>query len=114
MNYLFKLAEMALNSSDKKIFTLEDGHSMAISPAGDGKTMQIDIDDGESYRTRGSNSFVSQIVKILKNRGVAWWDGTKEGQDDIYQVLSMYEQLGDAQQECPQSVRGDEYSASSH
>jgi len=48
MNYLFKLADVALKSVGKKTFTLEDGHSMTIFPSGDGKTMKIDIDDGES------------------------------------------------------------------
>ena len=68
--------------------------------------MKIDIDDGESYKTRGSNSFVAQIVKILKNRGVAWWDETKEGQDNAYTVLSMYEQFEDVHQEELQNMPG--------
>lgn len=106
MNYLFKLADVALKSVGKKTFTLEDGHSMTIFPSGDGKTMKIDIDDGESYKTRGSNSFVAQIVKIFKNRGVAWWDETKEGQDNAYTVLSMYEQFEDVHQEELQNMPG--------
>jgi len=114
MNYLFKLADVALMSVGKKTFTLEDGHSMTISPSGDGKTMKIDIDDGESYKTRGSNSFVSQIVKILKNRGVAWWDETKEGQDNVYNVLSMYEQFEDVPQEELQNMPSNKCSLYSH
>lgn len=106
MNYLFKLADVALKSVGKKTFTLEDGHSMTIFPSGDGKTMKIDIDDGESHKTRGSNSFVAQIVKILKNRGVAWWDETKKGQDNAYTVLSMYEQFEDVHQEELQNMPG--------
>lgn len=101
MHYLFKLAGMALQSDGAKRFTLEDGHVMTISPIGDGKTMEISIEDGASYQTRGVDSFIKQIEKILKNRGVAWWDEAKEGQGDIYQVLSMYEQFGDVQQEEP-------------
>ena len=114
MNYLFKLADVALKSVGKKTFTLEDGHSMTIFPSGDGKTMKIDIDDGESYKTRGSNSFVSQIEKILKNRGVAWWDETKEGQDNVYNVLSMYEQFEDVHQEELQNMPGNQSSLASH
>ena len=114
MDYLFKLADVALKSAGKKTFTLEDGHSMTISSSGDGKTMKIDIDDGESYKTRGSNSFVSQIVKILKNRGVAWWDETKEGQDYVYNVLSMYEQFEDVHQEELQNMSGNKSSLTSH
>ena len=36
MDYLFKLADVALKSAGKKTFTLEDGHSMTISSSGDG------------------------------------------------------------------------------
>ena len=64
MNYLFKLTDVTLKSVGKKTFTLEDGHSMTVSPSGDGKTMEIGIDDWESHKTRGSNDFVPQIVKI--------------------------------------------------
>lgn len=114
MNYLFKLTEKALKSSGKKIFTLEDGHSMTIFSVGDGKTMQINIEDGESYRTIGVNSFVSQIEKILKNCGTPWWDGTKEGQDNIYQVLSMYEQFEDTPQDGPNDLSRCNHTISSH
>lgn len=114
MNYLSRLAETALRSVGKKTFTLEDGHTMTIFPTGDGKTMQINIDDGESYKTKGGNSFVSQIVKILKNRGGADWDGTKEGKDNIYQVLSMYEQFGDVSREESQDVGDGNYSSNLH
>jgi hypothetical protein len=114
MNYLFNLADVALKSIVKKTFTLEDGHSMTISPSGDGKTMKIDIDDVESYKTRGSNNFVSQIVKILKNRGVAWWDETKEGQDNVYNVLSMYEQFEDVHQEKLLNMPGNKCSINSN
>ena len=76
--------------------------------------MKIDIDDGESYKTRGSNSFISQIVKILKNRGVAWWDETKEGQDNVYNVLSMYEQFEDVPQQERQDMLGNNCSVNSH
>ena len=114
MDYLFKLADVALKSAGKKTFTLEDGHSMTISSSGDGKTMKIDIDDGVSYKTRGSNSFISQIVKILKNRGVAWWDETKEGQDNVYNVLSMYEQFEDVPQQERQDMLGNNCFVNSH
>ena len=90
MNYLSELASTALTSTGNKIFTIQDGHEMTISPAGDGKTMNITIDDGVSYKTRGVKNFVKKIEAILKNRGVTGWDETREGQDSIGQVLSMY------------------------
>lgn len=90
MKYLFELAYAALMSSGNKMFTIQDGHEMTLSPAGDGKTMNINIDDGVSYKTKGVNNFVKKIEIILKNRSVAGWDETREGQDSIGQVLSMY------------------------
>ena len=96
MNYLSELASMALMSKGNKIFTIEDGHDMTITPAGDGKTMNISIDDGVSYTTKGVKSFVKQIETILKNRSVTGWDETRQGQDTIGQVLSMYKDDGSA------------------
>ena len=61
MNYLSELASMALMSKGNKIFTIEDGHDMTITPAGDGKTMNISIDDGVSYKTKGVRSFIKKI-----------------------------------------------------
>ena len=90
MNYLSELASTALTSTGNKIFTIQDGHEMTISPAGDGKTMNITIDEGVSYKTKGVKNFVKKIEAILKNRGVTGWDETREGQDSIGQVLSMY------------------------
>ena len=94
MNYPSVLASTALMSTGNKIFTIQDGHEMTITPAGDGKTMNINIDDGVSYKTRGVKSFVKKIEAILKNRSVTGWDETREGQDSIGQVLSMYNDDG--------------------
>ena len=41
MEYLSRLASMALKSKGSKIFTIQDGHEMTITPAGDGKTMTV-------------------------------------------------------------------------
>ena len=70
MDYMHELASIALKSVDSKKFTIEDGHEMTITPAGDGKTMRINIDDGVSYKTKGANDFIKKIEEILTNRGV--------------------------------------------
>ena len=90
MNCLSELASVALMSNGNKRFTIQDGHEMTITPAGDGKTMNIIIDDGASYKTKGAADFVKKIEQILEGRGIAGWDETREGQDSIDQVLSMY------------------------
>ena len=90
MNYLSELASVALMSNGNKRFTIQDGHEMTITPTGDGRTMNINIDDGVSYKTKGVNNFVKQIELILKDRSVTGWDETREGQDTLGQVLSMY------------------------
>ena len=94
MNYLSELASLALMSKGNKIFTIEDGHDMIITPAGDGKTMNINIDDGVSYKTKGVRNFIKKIELILKTRSTAGWDETREGQDSLGQVLSMYKDDG--------------------
>lgn len=96
MDYLSALASIALKGTGNKVFIIEDGHEMTISSAGDGKTMNISIDDGVSYTTKGVKSFVKQIESILKNRSVTGWDETRQGQDTIGQVLSMYKDDGSA------------------
>ncbi len=90
MEYPLDLVSVALKSRGEKIFTLADGHEMKILPVGDGKTMDIIIDDGASYKTKGANDFVKKVEQILEGRGIAGWDETREGQDSIDQVLSMY------------------------
>lgn len=90
MNYLHELASIALISNGNKSFTIQDGHEMTITPAGDGKTMKITIDDGVSYTTKGVRGFVKKIESILKGRSVAGWGETPEGQDTLAQVLCMY------------------------
>ncbi|MTJ93061.1 MAG: hypothetical protein F8N36_09400 [Desulfovibrio sp.] len=91
MDNISNLASVALMSRESKIFTIEDGHEMTITPAGDGKTMNINIDDGASYTTKGVSAFIEQIERILKARSVAGWDEAREGQDSLGQVLSMYD-----------------------
>ena len=90
MNYLHELASVALRSSGNKSFTIQDGHEMTITPAGDGKTMNITIDDGVSCTTKGVREFVKKIESILKGRSVAGWGETPDGQDTLTQVLCMY------------------------
>ena len=90
VEYQLDLVSVALKSEGEKIFTLADGHEMKILPSGDGKSMSIIIDDGVSYKTKGANDFVKIIRQILEGRGIAGWDETREGQDSIDQVLSMY------------------------
>lgn len=90
MEYLSRLAAMALKSKGSKIFTIQDGHEMTITPAGDGKTMNINIDDGASYKTKGVRDFIEKIERILKARSVTGWDEARQGQDSPGQVLSMY------------------------
>ena len=90
MEYLSRLASMALKSKGSKIFTIQDGHEMTITPAGDGKTMNINIDDGASYKTKGVGNFIEKIERILKARSVTGWDEARQGQDSPDQVLSMY------------------------
>ena len=90
MEYQLDLVSVALKSEGEKNFTLADGHEMKILPSGDGKTMSIIIDDGASYKTTGANDFVKKVEQILECRGIAGWDETREGQDSIDQVLSMY------------------------
>ena len=90
MEYLSRLASMALKSKGSKIFTIQDGHEMTITPAGDGKTMNINIDDGASYKTKGVGDFIEKIERILKARSVTGWDEARQGQDSHDQVLSMY------------------------
>ena len=90
MDYISNLASMALMSKGNKMFTIEDGHEMTITPAGDGKTMDINIDDGESYKTKGVSNFIEKIEFILKARSVTGWDEAREGQDSLGQVLCMY------------------------
>ena len=90
MDYISNLASMALMSKGNKMFTIEDGHEMTITPAGDGKTMNINIDDGTSYKTKGVSEFIERIERILKARSVIGWDEAREGQDSLGQVLSMY------------------------
>ena len=90
MDYISNLASMALMSKGNKMFTIEDGHEMTITPAGDGKTMNINIDDGTSYKTKGVSDFIERIERILKARSVTGWDEAREGQDSLGQVLSMY------------------------
>ena len=90
MEYPLDLVSVALKSNGGKIFTLADGHEMKILSFGDGKIMDIIIDDGASYKTKGAADFVKKIEHILEGRGIAGWDETREGQDSIDQVLSMY------------------------
>ena len=90
MDYISNLASMALMSKGNKMFTIEDGHEMTITPAGDGKTMNINIDDGTSYKTKGVSDFIERIERILKARSVTGWDEARQGQDSPDQVLSMY------------------------
>lgn len=90
MDYLSRLASMALKSRGSKIFTIQDGHEMTITPIGDGKTMNISIDDGASYKTKGVGNFIEIIERILRARSVTGWDEAREGQDSLGQVLSMY------------------------
>ena len=90
VEYQLDLVSVALKSEGEKIFTLADGHEMKILPSGDGKTMSIIIDDGVSYKTKGANDFVKIIRQILEGRGIAGWDETREGQDNVDQVLFMY------------------------
>ena len=90
MDYLSHLASMALKSRGSKMFTIQDGHEMTITPAGDGKTMHINIDDGASYKTKGVGAFIEKIERILKTRSVIGWDEARQGQDSPSQVLSMY------------------------
>ena len=90
MEYPLDLVSVALKSNGGKIFTLADGHEMKILPVGDGKIMDIIIDDGASYKTKGAADFVKKIEQILEGRGIAGWDETREGQDNVDQVLFMY------------------------
>lgn len=90
MDYLSDIASMALMSKGSKRFTIQDGHEMTITPTGDGKTMNINIDDGASYKTKGVSAFIEKIERILKARSVTGWDEAREGQDSLGQVLSMY------------------------
>ena len=90
MDYISNLASMALMSKGNKMFTIEDGHEMTITPAGDGKTMNFNIDDGTSYKTKGVSDFIERIERILKARSVTGWDEARQGQDSPDQVLSMY------------------------
>lgn len=97
VEYQLDLASMALKSKGEKIFILADGHEMKIIPLDDGKRMDIIIDDGASYKTKGAKDFVKKIEQILADRGITGWDETREGQDRIDQVLSMYKNdLNDA------------------
>ena len=97
MEYQFDLVSMALKSKGEKVFILADGHEMKIMSSDDGKTMDIIIDDGASYKTKGAKDFVKIIGQILESRGITGWDETREGQDSIDQVLSMYkDELNDA------------------
>jgi len=97
VEYPLDLVSAALKSKGEKIFILADGHEMKIMPLDDGKTMDIIIDDGASYKTKGAKNFVKIIGQILESRGIAGWDETREGQDRIDQVLSMYKnELNDA------------------
>ena len=97
MEYPLDLVSAALKSKGEKIFILADSHEMKIMPLDDGKTMDIIIDDGASYKTKGAKNFVKIIGQILESRGIAGWDETREGQDRIDQVLSMYKnELNDA------------------
>ena len=90
VEYQLDLVSVALKSEGEKIFTLADGHEMKILPSGDGKSMSIIIDDGVSYKTKGASNFVKIIRQILDGRGIAGWDETREGQDNVDQVLFMY------------------------
>ena len=97
MEYQLDLVSVTLKSEGEKNFTLADGHEMKILPSGDGKTMSIIIDDGASYKTKGAKDFLKKIEQILAGRGITGWDETREGQDRIDQVLSMYKNdLNDA------------------
>ena len=90
VEYQHDLVSVALKSKGEKKFILADGHEMKIMPLNDGKTMDIIIDDGASYKTKGAKDFVKTIEQILEGRGIAGWDETREGQDSIDHVLSMY------------------------
>ena len=90
MDNMSNLASIALMSMGDRMFTIEDGHEMTITPTGDGKTMNIRIDDGASYKTKGVSAFIKKIELILKARSVTGWDEAREGQDSLGQVLSMY------------------------
>lgn len=90
VEYQHDLVSVALKSKGEKKFILADGHEMKIMPLNDGKTMDIIIDDGASYKTKGAKDFVKKIEQILEGRGIAGWDETREGQDSIDHVLSMY------------------------
>ena len=93
MNYMYELASVALMSKGNKKFTIQDGHEMTITSAGDGKTMSINIDDGMSYTTKGVRNFIKKIEAILKDRCVAGWGETPEGHDTLGHVLSMYQNV---------------------
>ena len=97
MEYQLDLVSVALKSKGEKKFILAYGHEMKIMQLNDGKTMSIIIDDGASYKTKGAKDFLKKIEQILAGRGITGWDETREGQDRIDQVLSMYKNdLNDA------------------
>ena len=79
-----------IGGAHKLVCHIGIAHEMKILPSGDGKTMSIIIDDGASYKTKGASNFVKIIRQILDGRGIAGWDETREGQDNVDQVLFMY------------------------
>ena len=90
MTYMYDIASVAHISNGNKCLTIHDWHEIAITPAGDGKTMNITIDDGVSYATKGGSRVCQKNESILKGRSVAGGGETPEGQGARAQVLCVY------------------------
>jgi hypothetical protein len=94
MNYKLRLVGNILTSKEEKNFIFKDGHKITISPVGDGKTVNISTDEDETYKTKGAEGFIKRIEKILQDRTETSTDPTAASQNDIFQILSLYESSG--------------------
>ena len=94
MNYKLRLIGNILTSREEKNFTFSNGQKMTISPVGDGKTVNISLDDEETYKTKGADAFLKRVEKIFKKQTDHQQDGVTENRDDIFQVLTLYENCG--------------------
>ena len=89
MNYKLRLVLNVLKSKEEKLFVLNDGQELRISPVGDGKTVNILVGNEESYKTKGADAFLKRAEKIFKQQVDAAQDELAQNQNDIFKVLAL-------------------------
>jgi hypothetical protein len=94
MNYKLRFVLNALINKEKKLFILYGGQKLRISAIGNGKHINISVENEESYKTRGAEAFLKRAEIVLKQQDDAAQDGLAQIQNDIFKVLALYDCSG--------------------